>query len=248
MKILESHYQKLFQLEEDDFRLKALENLILKNIPEGKKRILDLGCGSALFSCSLAEKGHKVLAVDPSRKMIELARKRKKLKKINNKNLQILKMKAEKIDKLESKFDVVLILDVLEHITNDSQVLVKLKKILDKKGILIITVPAHPFLYGIRDKEMGHFRRYSKKNLINLIKNKGYQIKTIRYWNFIGFLAYLFSEKVANKRIDEKIRYQENENSKKIKRFIFQILNTEKNIKPPIGLTLLLIAQNVPKN
>ena len=244
MEILEKHYQKLFRLEENDFRLHALQDLILKIVPRKKTHVLDLGCGSALFSCLLAQKGHEVVAIDPSQKMIELAKKRKKIKGISNQDLEIIKMKAEGINGLLQKFDVILILDVLEHLKNDRKILFKLKKILNKGGVLIITVPAHPSLYGKRDKEMGHFRRYSKKKLKKLLADSDYQIKKMRYWNFLGFLVYYYNEKIIHKRINEKIRYQEDKKSKIIKKIIFQILNMEKNINPPTGLTLLAIAQN----
>jgi len=245
MEILEKHYQKLFRLEKDDFRLRALENLIIKTMPDKKCHILDLGCGSAVFSCLLAERGHKIFAIDPSQKMIDLAQKRKKIKKIDNKSLEIVKMGTKDLNKIKQKFDVILILDVLEHIKNDWEVLLGLKKILKKRGILIITVPAHPTLYGERDKEMGHFRRYSKKMLKRLIQNTGYKLKKMRYWNLLGFIVYYYNEKITHKRINEKIRYQEDKKSKIIKKIILRLLNAEKNINTPYGLTLLATAQNV---
>ena len=62
-------------------------------------------------------------------------------------------------------FDVVLYIDVLEHIENDTEELKAAIGRLRPSGVLIVLVPAHQFLYSNFDRSVGHFRRYSRQNL-----------------------------------------------------------------------------------
>ena len=68
----------------------------------------------------------------------------------------------------ENTYDSILYLDVLEHIENDDKEVVKAFNSLKEGGKLIINVPAFSHLYSNFDKDVKHFRRYSKKTLLNL--------------------------------------------------------------------------------
>ena len=238
---LEEHYQKIFQKEKEDFRLKALLDLIAKLIPP-KAEILDLGCGSAFFSVALAERGYQVTAVDSSSGMIQMARKRKKINRIGS-MLKIIKIKAQKIAGLSQKFDLILILDVLEHIKDDRQILKIIRELLRPQGKIILSLPAHPYLFGKRDKKVGHYRRYSKKMIKKLLLGAGYSIKKLRYWNFLGLIIYFVSEKILKKSINEKIRYNDGLKAKMIKGLIYNLLKLENHLAPPLGLSLIVIAR-----
>ncbi|MES2207833.1 MAG: methyltransferase domain-containing protein [Pseudomonadota bacterium] len=89
--------------------------------------------------------------------------------------------------------DLICLFDVLEHIENDQEALVTLYYLLKPlNGKLILTVPAHPILYGTHDKQLHHFRRYTKKELIAKLTKAGFKINKIRYYNFFLFpLAFI---------------------------------------------------------
>ncbi len=92
--------------------------------------------------------------------------------------------------------DLICLFDVLEHIENDQEALVTLAYLLKpQNGKLVLTVPAHPFLYGAHDKQLHHFRRYTKKELVAKLKKAGFTINRISYYNFflfpIAFIARL---------------------------------------------------------
>jgi hypothetical protein len=65
-------------------------------------------------------------------------------------------------------------LDVLEHIENDSAFLDELLERMDINSHLIISVPAHQWLYSDADVIAGHMRRYSTKSLLKLFDSKGF--------------------------------------------------------------------------
>jgi 2-polyprenyl-3-methyl-5-hydroxy-6-metoxy-1,4-benzoquinol methylase len=66
----------------------------------------------------------------------------------------------------EILFDYIFTSNVLEHIEDDSEAIIKLFNILRPGGGLGIFVPANMFLYSNIDSKLGHYRRYSRKNFI----------------------------------------------------------------------------------
>jgi hypothetical protein len=74
----------------------------------------------------------------------------------------------------ETKFDILLLLDVLEHVANDRTFLTGIvNDRLVPGGLLIVSVPAHPCLFTRHDSLLGHYRRYKKKQLKNLLEEAG---------------------------------------------------------------------------
>jgi SAM-dependent methyltransferase len=92
----------------------------------------------------------------------------------------------------ELLFDYIFTSNVLEHIEDDSEAIVKLYNILRPEGGLGIFVPANMFLYSNIDSKLGHYRRYSKKNLIKKISESGFKIELCVYVDSLGFFAWLF--------------------------------------------------------
>lgn len=87
---------------------------------------------------------------------------------------KILKNKSyAKLSDTQEKYDVVYSSNVLEHIEDDLFIIKKIRGRLKIKGLMILYLPAHSFLYSLMDLSLGHFRRYDKKNwyLICKIKN-----------------------------------------------------------------------------
>lgn len=70
----------------------------------------------------------------------------------------------EALDPAE-RFDAILYLDVVEHISNDVAELARATQHLAPGGRLIVLVPAHQFLFSPFDAAIGHFRRYSRASL-----------------------------------------------------------------------------------
>ncbi len=98
----------------------------------------------------------------------------------------------ELISNCGQNFDMVYMLNVLEHIENDIQALKEVYDKLKQNGVLVIYVPAFMFLYSSMDKKAGHFRRYSLKELKNIIEQAGggrFKIEKAEYCDSIGILA-----------------------------------------------------------
>ena len=71
-------------------------------------------------------------------------------------------------------FNLLLLMDVMEHIEDDATCLTELvKENSSDGGYILITVPAWQFLYSAHDKALGHYRRYSPKRCLNVIQQAG---------------------------------------------------------------------------
>jgi 2-polyprenyl-3-methyl-5-hydroxy-6-metoxy-1,4-benzoquinol methylase len=90
----------------------------------------------------------------------------------------------------ESLFDVIMHIDVLEHIQDDREELTRAAKHLKPNGRLIVLSPAHMWLFSRFDREIGHHRRYNKRTLINLIPEY-LKLEHLLYLDCVGLLASL---------------------------------------------------------
>ena len=166
---------------------------------------LDIGCGTGHLALELLKRGFSVTAIDILQEMVEFT---KQTTKGYDERVQIIRLKAEELDKLRPKmFDLIVCVDVLEHIQSDVQVLAGISDRLTERGRLLMVVPAHPFLYGIRDREMGHFRRYRRAEIRQKITQCGLTLTKMRTWNVTGVLPYLISEKIFKRRVNETLRH-----------------------------------------
>ena len=110
--------------------LKTIEEIYLK------KSILDLGCGGGILAESLAKKGANVTAVDTSKSLIDVAKKRAldQNLKINYKVSDIVSLKNK-----GTKFDIIISLEVIEHVDDYKVFLNNIFSCIKKNGIIIIS-------------------------------------------------------------------------------------------------------------
>jgi putative flippase GtrA len=100
--------------------------------------------------------------------------------------------------------------NVLEHIENDEHIVYHSMKLLTQGGYFVALVPAMNSLYSDFDKKIGHFRRYSKKDLIRItnylnMNNINYRLLESSYFNPIGAVGWFIKMKILkNKQINPR--------------------------------------------
>jgi phospholipid N-methyltransferase len=91
----------------------------------------------------------------------------------------------------DGPWDAIFSCNVLEHIKDDEDELKRYHaRLLKNNGTLCLFVPARPELYSMLDKDFAHFRRYTKAELRRKLERAGFQIKRLRYYNFVGYFAW----------------------------------------------------------
>lgn len=100
------------------------------------KKILDLGCGAGFISVPLAKMGAKVTALDLSAESLKILEKKAKEENIEN-NIQTLKVDVLETLNLPEKYDLILALDVLEHVSQPNKIIINAAKNLKQDGLFI---------------------------------------------------------------------------------------------------------------
>jgi SAM-dependent methyltransferase len=154
--------------------------IVNSNLPL-KSEVLEVGCGTGGNLEMLANFG-TVSAFEMDENALEIA-----CKKTDN-HYEIKKgYLPNQIPFTNRQFDLIVMTDVLEHIEQDVEALVSIKKLLKKNGCVILTVPAYQWLYGTHDKFLHHYRRYSARRLIKIIESSGFVSEKLSYFNTILF-------------------------------------------------------------
>ena len=141
-------------------------------------KCLDVGCGNNDFALSLEEiSNFQIDQIDVDSKIL-LNKKRGRG--------SIFEHDINKKDQnLKEKYDIIFLLDVIEHIENDDEFLKSCYFYLKKDGFLIINVPGIPELFSKYDDVVGHLRRYKKNQLEKLLLKNEFSVSLIKYWGFL---------------------------------------------------------------
>jgi SAM-dependent methyltransferase len=84
-------------------------------------------------------------------------------------------------------YDLIAALDVIEHIDDDHAAVAAIAAKLKPGGKLVMTVPAHQWMWSAHDVVNHHKRRYSKRALRRLIESSPLRLETIGYFNSLLF-------------------------------------------------------------
>ena len=151
-------------------------------------------------------------------------------------------------EEIKKENNLIVLLDVLEHIDDDNACLATLKKYMKNDGNLLLTVPAYQFLWTNRDVQHHHKRRYTVTMLKKLMEANGWQVKYISYFN-----SFLFPLALVD-RLKQKILPAVEDSDLKIppswlNRFFKKVFSLESKligkVAFPFGLSIIAIAQKV---
>jgi SAM-dependent methyltransferase len=240
-------YEEMFSVEETHWwfvsKRKIVMYLIQKMLPRiNVKRedcqIADLGCGCGATLKILSQEYH-VSGMDSSNHAIEFCRQ---------KGLEIQKGELPyDVPYHENKLDVVLLLDVIEHIEEDAETIKKAFSLLKPGGILICTAPAYQWLWSMHDETHHHKKRYNKKDFRRLFSLPSGVTIVCNYYNTFLFSLALI-DRLTYKFLDGKRRKTGVSYLPKILNTLFEkIFSLERffllRVRFPFGLSLIGVLQ-----
>jgi len=194
-------FEILFKLEHTNFWFKARNRLIMylfkKFIPaEEIQKTLEIGCGTGFVLNELKNlPGLKLYGAEVHLEGLKFASNRLP-------NIEFFQTDVTNMS-FKSEFDIICTFDVLEHITGDEKAIVNIKNALKPKGLFFISVPQHKFLWGAIDVLSDHKRRYSRRELIDKLKNGGFKILSVTSFVFSLFPLMVISRLINKKKLPQ---------------------------------------------
>ncbi len=161
-------------------RRRILDSLIKRVVrPPEKARILEVGCGTGHNIPMLKEFGTvEASELDHSARTLANARHPGMVKEARLPDLSMFERNA---------YDLIALLDVLEHVPDDLASLRAIHRRLKPGGALLLTVPANPWMWSAHDAAHHHFRRYTRANLEDLFLRAGLEVQLLSYFNSLLF-------------------------------------------------------------
>jgi SAM-dependent methyltransferase len=141
-----------------------------------RPRILDLGCGTGRNIVTLQEFGDAV-GLDLEERALELSWERGVR--------SLVQASAEALPFLDDSFDVVLALDLLEHLDDDLAGASEIARVLRPGAQLLVFAPAYRWLWGHQDVVSHHHRRYTPRSLAGVIESAGLRISRLTHANLL---------------------------------------------------------------
>jgi len=201
-----------------------------------KGHTMEIGAGTGTVSKLIFDDVDSLALVEPSIHLTEQLppsiANHKKVSIYNETSEQrLLKTDAQSLD-------TIIMVNVLEHIKDDSETILSLYRVLKPGGCLLLFVPALKFLYSELDREHGHHRRYHLAPLVNQLRSHGFKIKYDRYFDLAGVLPWWLINTLGKKTHFSPgmaLAYD---------RYIIPLTRLiERFISPPFGKNIIVIAQ-----
>jgi len=206
-------------------------------------RVVEVGAGTGSFSELLWERRPQSLSlVEPSPAMFEQLGRRVR-ESFASVDLQLYN---ETFDRVAAQIrsrqqpDAIVYVNVLEHTADDEAEMRVMSETLGPGGRVFIFVPALSWLYGSFDREISHYRRYSRGELESKCRAAGFRILVSRYFDLLGVLPWWLKYRVLQSRKMEPgaVRFYDQAVVPIAKRL-------ETLVEPPLGKNILLVAEKL---
>lgn len=156
-------------------------------------RVLDLGCGTGLMLEHLNAQ-HWAVGLDFSPLALDFSRRRGATRLVQG--------DVQRLPIVPDSFDIVTALDLAEHVEHDDVFFREVRRALRPGGRLVLTVPAHPFLWSDHDEALFHYRRYTRAELRAKLLAAGLRIERLSYGisvTFLPIVAFRFLQRLWQK-------------------------------------------------
>ncbi len=193
-----AEYERMYRMEDRHWWFRAKRELVAKALAReagGRRlRILDAGCGTGKVAEEFRRFGD-VVSLDLFPEAMDFCKERK----LGG----LVQGSCTDLPFADGAFDVVIALDILEHIEHDQQAMTEFQRVVRPGGAVIVTVPAHPFLWSYHDEFLHHFRRYTRTELAAKTQAAGLRADKYTYWNAALFPAVALFRAMRGRKADK---------------------------------------------
>lgn len=159
-------------------RLAVIRAALRRALPPHPVRLLELGCGSGNVLAALGEFGEAV-GMDAHEDLTAAAR-------AAGLDVRVGRL-PDDLGVAPGWAEVVLLLDVIEHVDDDVAALCAARAGVGEGGLLVVTVPAYQWLWSGHDVVLGHRRRYTASGLRAVVERAGFEVLRVSYFNTLLF-------------------------------------------------------------
>lgn len=238
----QAYYRQMAALEDDHWWFEARRRILKRVLDDlvldpAKATVCEIGCGTGGNLPLLASYG-TLWACEPDLRALAHAQTR---------HVGTVQQGAlpDALPFSELSFDLVAMWDVLEHVEADAASLQAVRHLLKPSGTLVLTVPAYRWLWSHHDVVNHHVRRYTKRALIAKIKEAGFQIEHVTYFNTL-----LFPVVAAVRMIQNAIRRKGSDltmPNARLNRMLLRLFASERHWvtrwQVPVGISILVVAR-----
>jgi SAM-dependent methyltransferase len=159
-------------------------------------RLAEIGCGSGLVQSQFEDRlGLSIDGFDLNAEALE--RNASRTGRLACYDVQ------ERNEELRDRYDLVLLLDVIEHVQEDARFLEDSAFLAKPAGHLVVNVPASPRLYSRYDVAAGHLRRYTPRALLEVGQKAGLEVASWTYWG-LPLLPLAVARKLLMPGVDDE--------------------------------------------
>lgn len=203
---------------------------------DSRLQILDVGCGTGANVEMLSQYGDAE-GVDVSDDALEFCRR---------KGLKVQKGLAETLPYANETFELTTALDVVEHLDDDIAGLKEMFRVTRCGGYSLVFVPAFMWLWGVQDDISNHRIRYTRSQIVDLLKSAGYEIERATYANWT-FFAPILGGRTIMRLAGIKPESENNITISSLNGIFGKIFGAEKfwlrNFDFPFGVSIVVVAR-----
>lgn len=237
-----NEYETMFRVEETHWWYRALHHLIFQvleaELPDWRKReIVDVGCGTGAILKRLGNP-EKNVGIDLAAEAISFCRQRG-LNNVRQGDICALPF-------ADASFDAVICSSVLYHqwVGDIAGAVGEMGRVLRPGGVLLINVPAFPFLHSAHDEAVMTARRFRKPEIRDLLLQQNFRIRRLTYWTTFLFPLAVIARTLGGSKMGRDF---ERGGVSFSQRVLAQIMALElrllRNISLPFGVALLAVAK-----
>lgn len=155
-------------------RNRCIAGAIRRHPPPATRPFADVGGGNGFVAAMIRQLGYRVVLIEPGASGIAHARERG----ID----ELVQASIVDLEVRPGSLGAIGLFDVIEHIERDAEALRSLRGMLAEDGRIFATVPAHRWLWSSVDREAGHFRRYTVRQLRRVFADAGFEVEFCSYY------------------------------------------------------------------
>jgi SAM-dependent methyltransferase len=201
----------------------------------------EIGAGNGNAAIPLRKQGIEVFPIEPLRNGART---------LNKNGFTTFQATLESLNFPDNSIGAIGAFDVFEHLEKPNELMYEVYRILKAGGIFICSVPAYQWLFSDFDISIGHYRRYSRKSLRELVESTGLEvISVVSLFSYLVLPAYVLRRipfLLGRRNNYSQITTSSGGNSQildRLRPFFGFLGRLERSVKPPFGLSIILISK-----